>query len=162
MTESFIIYMCTGVGLCCALVAGTFQAFSEFVMKALIAANPLAGIESMQLINRVVYRTTFLAMLLGLMPVSLGLALYAYFTITHLASIWIISGAIIYLVFVFMVTMFGNVPMNNRLDGMSYDSDDAASYWKVYGISWTRLNHIRTLGSVSSSICFLTAGILLA
>lgn len=157
-----MVYACLAVGLASALVAGVFQSFSDFVMKALIAAEPAGGIQSMQMINRTVFRSVFLVMMLGLAPVTIGFAAYAYFNLTGAAQFMIIAGAAIYVVFSFMVTMFGNVPMNKRLDGMAYAHTEAAVYWQTYGTVWTGWNHVRTLGSVATAICFLLASVALA
>ena len=162
MTLDWTIYACFGIGLSSALVAGTFQAFSDFVMRALFMAKPQGGIESMQLLNRTVYRSVFLIMLLGLAPLTLGFATYAYFSVNGPALYWIFGGTGIYCVFTFLVTMFGNVPMNNRLDGMDHLSSETAAYWKVYGVGWTHWNHVRMFAALITAICFLQAGLVLA
>ncbi len=53
-----------------ALVAGAFLTFSDFTMRSLAAANSETGIEVMQWINRKVYGSSFLALLLGMAVVS--------------------------------------------------------------------------------------------
>jgi uncharacterized membrane protein len=121
-----------------------------------------AGIEAMQMINRKVFRSCFLILLLGLVPVSLAFAGYAYVYWSAPASPTIIGGAAIYMISVFLVTLAGNVPMNNRLERMDPFAQETADYWKVYGVVWTRWNHVRTLGSVASAVCFLIAAIALA
>ncbi len=157
MTSTWLVYTCLAIGLSGALVAGVFQSFSDFVMRALVAAAPAAGVDVMQMINRTVFRSVFLIMMLGLAPVLLGLGAYAYFTLSGPAQIWIISGAVIYVISVFLVTMIGNVPMNNRLDPMAAGETETDRYWKTYGKVWTRLNHVRTVGSAATAICFLAA-----
>lgn len=162
MHSDWIVYACLAAGLSSALVAGVFQAFSDFVMRSLVAAHPASGVESMQMINRKVYRSIFLAMMLGMVPVSLAFAGYAYLYLAGTASTWILAGALIYLTSVFLVTMLGNVPMNKRLDRMDRLAEQTADYWATYGTVWTRWNHIRTLGSVATAVCFLFAGVALA
>jgi len=162
MTMNWIVYACLMTGLCSALVAGVFQSFSDFVMKALNAAEPSGGIEAMQLINRVVFRSVFLVMLLGMVPSVLGLAAYSHFNLDGAAQAWIMTGAVIYVIGVFLVTMFGNVPMNNRLDSMDRAVPEATKYWRTYGVVWTRWNHVRTFGSAAAAICFLLASVTLA
>jgi uncharacterized membrane protein len=157
MSTNWIVYACLAVGLSSALVAGVFQSFSDFVMRALIMADPAGGIEAMQMINRTVFRSVFLVMLLGLAPITLGFAAYAYFSLSGPVKLWIMSGAAIYIIGVFFVTMFGNVPMNNRLDAMNYETAEAINYWRTYGIVWTGWNHIRTFGSAATAVCFLLA-----
>ena len=162
MTTNWIVYVCLAAGVSSALVAGVFQSFSDFVMRSLVAARPAAGVEAMQMINRKVFRSSFLVMLLGLAPASLAFAGYAYFTLSAPALQFIIAGAAIYVVFVFLVTMLGNVPMNKRLDRMDPSAEETAGYWKTYGVMWTRWNHVRTLGSFAAALCFLLAAIALA
>ncbi len=157
MSINWIAYACLAVGLSSALVAGVFQSFSDFVMKALIMAEPAGGIEAMQMINRTVFRSVFLVMLLGLAPATLGFAAYAGFNLSGPVKLWIMSGAAIYVISVFFVTMFGNVPMNNRLDAMNYETIAAVNYWRTYGKVWTGWNHVRMFGSVATAICFLFA-----
>lgn len=154
--------MCLTIGLSSALVAGVFQSFSEFVMKSLIATHPVGGIEAMQLINQYVYKTAFLGMFVILVPMTLGFAIYSYFNIQGVAKIWVISGALIYLVFVAIVTMRGNVPMNMHLDSMNHFAADTGTYWKTYGRVWTNWNHVRTFGAIATSICFLLAAVSIA
>lgn len=162
MTYHWLVYACLATGVGSALVAGVFQSFSDFVMRGLIAAKPAGGIESMQMINRTVYRSAFIVMLLGLAPVMIAIAAIAGMVDGGLAAVWTIVGATTYVLSVVAVTMIGNVPMNKRLDRLDFASADAATYWRVYGVNWTRLNHLRTVGSLLSAICFLAASIILA
>ncbi|RED15133.1 DUF1772 domain-containing protein [Parasphingopyxis lamellibrachiae] len=159
MTINWIVFACLAMALSSALVAGVFQSFSDFVMRALVATEPSAGIESMQMINRTVFRSVFLVMLLGLAPASLILGAYAYLYLPGSSASWILAGGAVYVVSVFLVTMLGNVPMNNRLDRMGTTSAAAADYWQEYGVVWTRWNHVRTLGALAAAIFFLAAAV---
>lgn len=162
MTADWIVYAYLAAGLASALVAGVFLTFSDFVMKALIAAEPAGGIEVMQRLNRTVFRSVFLALFIALAPVSIGLAIYAIVALAGPAAAWSVAAAVIYVPGVFLVTAFGNVPMNQRLDGMDHRSAEAADYWRAYGRVWTRWNHVRAVGSVATAACFLMAGVALA
>lgn len=64
MTFDWTLYFCLFLALWSALVGGVFKAFSEFIMAGLLRAEPAAGIESMQWINRTVLRTEFVAALI--------------------------------------------------------------------------------------------------
>jgi len=53
-----------------------------------------------------------------------------------------------YVIGVFLITILGNVPMNNKLDALKPESGEY--YWKTYLSRWTLFNHIRTtVGAVS-------------
>lgn len=155
MPEQTIVLLCLAAGLTSAIVAGIFQTFSDFIMRALLAARPAAGIESMQQINRKILSTVSVAMMLVLAPLSLAFAIYAVVAPVGAAQPWIIAGAAFYIVGVLLVTMAGNVPMNNRLDRLDAESVQGAAYWQIYGRRWTRLNHIRTAASIAAAACFL-------
>ncbi|MBW3169318.1 anthrone oxygenase family protein [Qipengyuania flava] len=60
---------------------------------------------------------------------------------------------------VFLVTVFGNVPMNKRLDGLAPGSAEARKYWAIYARRWTLLNHWRTVGCLATSIAYALAAL---
>jgi uncharacterized membrane protein len=143
--------------IACALVAGVFLTFSDFVMKSLAATKPAGGIEAMQVINHKVFKTVFMVLLLGMSALSPLLIAYGYFYVPGAASAWVIAGGAIYLAGVFLVTIICNVPMNQRLDRMDHTSHDAASYWRRYVPAWSFWNHVRTAASAGSAVCYLVA-----
>lgn len=157
MTTHWIIYTCLASGLACALVAGVFQAFSDFVMKGLISASPSSGITAMQMINITVFKSVFIVMMLGLAPSLVFFSIYAYVYQPASISLWVIIGTAIYVPSVFLVTMFGNVPMNNTLARTDHTTLQAKEYWHTYVTDWTRWNHARTFGALASALCFLFA-----
>ncbi|NNJ74916.1 MAG: DUF1772 domain-containing protein [Anderseniella sp.] len=157
MTDDLILIACAAAVVACGLIAGVFLAFSDFVMKSLFAAGPASGIETMQLINRKVYGSVFMALLIAMLVISVALVPYAVVYITSPAVTWIVSGCVLYVIGVFMVTVAFNVPMNQRLDAMNHESTETASYWTVYASSWTLWNHVRTIASIGSVVCFLIA-----
>lgn len=161
MSSQHLVYACVAAGLLSALVAGVFQAFSDFVMRGLLLAEPAGGIESMQQINRTVYRSFFLTSFFALVPVTAGLAAYGMWNLAGAARGLLLAAAGIYLVSVFLVTVVGNVPMNEHLDGMAYGSAEAADYWRTYGRVWTYWNHLRTLGSTLTALCLILAALTL-
>lgn len=157
MTLEFISYICLILGLVTALLAGVFQSFSDFVMRGLLRAAPAGGIESMQQLNRTVFRSFFITSFLAMVPISIAFAIYAWFALDGLAMKLIIAAALIYVPLVFIVTAAGNVPMNEKLDKMAPTSPEAFEYWSIYGRVWTRWNTLRTFGSIATAGCYLLA-----
>lgn len=155
--HSWILDACLCFGFAAALMAGVFLSFSDFVMAGLIRSKPASGIESMQQLNRTVFRSVFLTTFLLLVPLTVGFALYVASGAAGAGRTYVIAAAVTYFLFVFGVTVVGNVPMNNRLDEMQPDSNEAASYWKTYADVWTRWNHVRTLGATVTAVLFLCA-----
>jgi uncharacterized membrane protein len=154
-----LIATLVAAALAAGLVAGVFLSFSDFVMRSLSAAAPSAGIEAMQLINRKVYRSVFMVLLMGLGPLALILALMAS---GRPQAVWIWAGALVYLIGVMAVSVRRNVPMNQRLDRMNRHHDTTAAYWSSYTPAWTWWNHIRTLAAGSAAVFFIIAALQLA
>ena len=144
-------------GLAAALVAGVFLGFSDFIMRGLVQAPASQGAAGMVGLNRTVYRSVFMVLLLGLVPVSGGLGLFALWQLEGTARPLTLVGAGAYLIGVLAVTGMGNVPMNNRLDAMDGKPCETADYWPHYAQKWTRLNHARTAGSTLAAACWLAA-----
>lgn len=146
-----------------AVVSGVFLTFSDFVMRSLNGAKTPAGIEVMQIINKEVFKTVFMVLLLAMSAYSLFLTGYAYFQISGLPQLWIMVGGLVYFLGVFVVSMLFNVPMNNRLEKMNYNSAEAARYWQnTYYPRWTLWNYVRAISSAISAACFLVAAIVMA
>jgi uncharacterized membrane protein len=157
MELNILVYVCLGFGLTAALVGGVFQSFSDFVMRGLAQAGPGAGAASMIGLNRTVFRSFFLVMLLALAPLGAAFAIYALFYVSGSAKILLITASVIYVTSVFIVTVAGNVPRNEKLDRLA--GEGAAAYWPTYFREWTSLNHARTWGSVATAVCYLLAAV---
>lgn len=161
MTYDWILFAVLFLALWSAIVGGVFWAFSDFIMKALVRAEPAAGIEAMQQINKTVIGTQFVAGILLIPVLSIGLAVYAWGSMTGLPLFALLLAAVVFVPSVLFMTVAGNVPMNNRLAALDHTSEDGAAYWTVYGRRWTRLNHVRTFGSVATAVIYLAAAVAL-
>ena len=159
MTYEWTLFACLFLALWSAVIGGVFSAFSEFIMSALLRVDPAAGIGSMQQINRTVIRTQFVAGLILIAPLSIAFAIYAWMSLDGTARLILVLAPIIYVPSVFLMTNFSNVPMNNALDRLDLDATDAEAYWRYYGRVWTRLNHIRTWGSVFTALTYLVGSV---
>lgn len=161
MTYEWPFFLSLFLALWSAVVGGVFSAFSEFIMSGLLRAEPRAGIQAMQQINKTVIRTQFVAGIMLIPVLSIAFAVYGVSAIEGPALLALILAPAVYVPSVFLMTLFGNVPMNRRLDSFDPSSPEAAAYWQVYGRRWTRLNHYRTLGSVLTAGLYLLAAITL-
>lgn len=108
-------------------------------------------------LNRTVYRSLFMVLLLGLVPVSVALGSWAFWQAELTARALIVTGSLAYLLGVFAVTAAGNIPMNTRLVAMDGKLCETAAYWPHYARRWARLNHVRTAASFLASVCWLVA-----
>lgn len=162
MTYDWLVYACLFLALWNGVIGGVFSAFSEFIMRGLLRAAPAGGIEAMQQINRTVLRTQFVAGILLVPFLSAGLGAYAVMTLDGTARTALVLAPLVFIPTVFLMTLFGNVPMNNRLDRLDPAAPDAEAYWRTYGRDWTRLNHFRTVGCVVTACAYLVAAVSLA
>ena len=160
MTPFWLLIVCQFSVVAYGLVAGVFLTFSDFVMRSLAGVRTAAGIEAMQVINRQVYRSVFIVLLLGMSALSPLLIVYATLRLSGPAATLIVAGGTLYLAGVFAVSLVANVPMNKRLDAEDPASSSAADYWNdTYLPRWTRWNTIRAAASAGSAACLLLAGV---
>ncbi|UAB79010.1 DUF1772 domain-containing protein [Erythrobacter sp. SCSIO 43205] len=161
MTYDWPLYFTLFLALWSAIVGGNFSAFSEFIMSALKKTEPAGGIEAMQNINRDVIKTQFVAGILSIAAFSAIFAVYSLFVFEGAALVTLILASLVFLASVFLVTMLGNVPMNDALARLDHDSLDARIYWEKYTRTWTLLNHARSFGSILTSGLYIIAAITL-
>jgi uncharacterized membrane protein len=134
-----------------ALVGGVFLAFSDFVMKALGRIAPEAGVPAMQEINVVVLRSWFLRVFFATAMLSVALVVLAIVRWTWPDSYLLLAGGLLYLAGPFAVTVFKNVPLNNKL------ARDGRAAWAEYLVAWTRWNHLRTVAALAAAALFALA-----
>ena len=139
-----------------ALVAGVFLAFSDFIMRSLSHTGGTGGVEAMQVINREVFRWIFMALFLGMAAISGFIVIHGAFTLSGGPGLLILSGALIYLLGCFAVTVIFNVPMNEALARMDPALKTTHDYWtQTYLPCWTTWNTVRTIACVLSAALVL-------
>lgn len=138
-----------------ALVGGVFFAFSSFVMKALARLPAPEGIAAMQSINVVVINRSFLGAFMGTAVLSLVMAGLAFSKWGRLSALLFLGGAIFYFVGTFLVTVLGNVPLNEQLATVSATHPAARNVWEHYLDRWTLWNHVRTAAAMASALLYL-------
>ena len=141
------------------LMAGIYLAFSAVIMKSLNELPALHAAQAMNKINDVIVNTIFLPVFFGSTLWYAGLIVWSLTDWRDGTSGLIILAALIYIAGMFLVTAFGNVPMNNKLKASESNETLLINYWKKYQHSWTRLNHIRTLSCIASC-AFLIASLI--
>jgi uncharacterized membrane protein len=141
----------------CGLIAGTFFAFSTFVMKALARLAPAEGIRAMQSINVVVLNPTFLGAMLGTAVACGFLAAASPWTWSLSGAGLRLAGCLLYLVGTILVTMACNVPQNDALAKLDANAADAAASWARYLASWTAWNHVRTAAALTAAALLTVA-----
>ncbi len=137
-----------------ALIGGIFFAFSSFVMRALARAPAAEGIALMQSINVVVLNPSFLGAFIGTAVLSFGAGGLAMATGNRPSGAFFVGGATLYLLGTFLVTVFQNVPLNDRLAAVPAADPKSAKLWALYLVRWTTWNHVRTAAALAAALLF--------
>lgn len=145
----------TGIG--CGLMAGSFFAFSSFVMPALGRLPPGEAVAAMQAVNVVAERSWFVAVFLGTAGGCLVLAVASLREPSAPARLWRLAGCAIYLGGALGVTVARSVPLNNALARLAPHSAEAAGHWAGYLAQWTAWNHVRTTAAAGAACALMLA-----
>ncbi len=110
--------------------------------------------------NRAILNPAFFIAFMGL-AILLPLLSYLYFksSITPQSG-YILSATALYLGGCLLVTIFGNVPMNNTLEVLQIESmttDQMASFRLGFERKWNQFNMIRTVSSLFSFLLLILA-----
>jgi uncharacterized membrane protein len=157
MIERYLFILILATALGCGLIAGVFFAFSTFVIKALAQQPPAQGIATMQSINITVINPWFMTAFLGTAVTCLVLAVFSLLKWHQPGAIYLLVGSVLYVIGTFLVTMLGNVPLNDALAIVKPDSTEGATVWAKYLTNWTLWNHIRTAAAVAAAAAFMIA-----
>ncbi len=152
--DLLMVVTVTAALLGAALVGGVFFAFSSFVMKALARVPSSEGIRAMQSINVVVINRSFLVAFIGTAVLSLGIIALAVIRWNTPSAMFFLSGAVAYVAGTFLVTVLGNVPLNNRLAAASATAPSAKGLWEHYLVQWTKWNHVRTAAAMLAVLLY--------
>ena len=144
------------LAVACALNGGVFFAFSFFVMRALGALPPAAGIAAMQSINVFAVTPMFMTALFGTAIACVAAGVYAV-TAGLPGTPAVLAGAAIYIVGTIVVTIGFNVPLNNALMAADPRAGDAVLFWARYQRQWLAWNHVRTLSGIGAAAWFTYA-----
>ncbi|RYG87082.1 DUF1772 domain-containing protein [bacterium] len=134
------------------LVAGTFFAFSAFVMPALGRLPKPQGIAAMQAINVAAVTPLFMAVFVGTALLSLGLAIATFRSPVPGMNL-VFWAALLYLVGSFVLTIAANVPLNDALAGVTPET--GGTVWSDYLRAWTLYNHVRTVASAAAMLTLI-------
>lgn len=124
------------------LTAGIFYAFSSFVMKALDGLPAELAAAAMRSINVAVLNASFMLVFFGTGLVCVILLPTAFIAGSGMAAATTIVACCVHLAGCLGVTMYCNVPLNERLAAL--DAPALADYWPSYMARWTLWNHVRT------------------
>jgi uncharacterized membrane protein len=155
--DSWVFPLTFAAALGCGVVGGVFFAFSTFVMNGLARLPVPHGIAAMRSINETAVRPLFMSALFGTAAVCLALGATGVANWGEDRAALLMVGSGLYLAGNVVVTVVGNVPLNDSLATADPDGEDAPGRWKSYIRVWSRWNHVRTITAVSASAMFVVA-----
>ncbi len=136
-----------------ALMAGLFFAWSVSVMPGLKRLGDREFMLSMQAMNRAIQNPIFLSCFMGVLVLSAASCWLQFEKPLPQSYYWLVAASLVYLIGVFGVTIFGNIPLNNALDALDVARENASglsAFRNNFEAKWNTLNNIRTLASVIS------------
>jgi len=143
------------------LAAGFFFAYSANVVWALDRLSGSTYTEVMQPINATVRNPAFAAVFFGAIAVSALGAVVILVRGDGLTpyGVLFLSGAIVYVLGTFAVTVMIHVPMNESIATWSATAPPAD--WAAVRARWALWNHVRTIAATISFVLYLTATVAL-
>lgn len=148
-----------GLAIASAVMGGVFFSFSTFVMTALGNLKPAEGIRAMQRINIDVFCWPFSVLFFGLPVVMAGLGIYSLIHYEQNNANYLLAASGTYVVGCFLLTVFGNVPLNNKLARIDPEAQGSVVVWQHFAINWIRWNHLRTLACLVTCVLLVKASL---
>lgn len=141
------------------LSAGLCFTWSNSITPGIGRLDDLGYLMSFQSMNKTILNPIFFIVFFG--PFFLGLINLYLFRNASSSLFWLVTIATaIYILGVVLVTIFGNVPLNEILDktDLSIASrEDIKSLRNIFEVKWNRLHLIRTLSSLVSFILLIAS-----
>ncbi|MEO0649352.1 MAG: anthrone oxygenase family protein [Planctomycetota bacterium] len=147
LAQTLLLLASLGSGL----VAGLCFAFWTFLMRAYDRLGPTQAIRTMQSVNATILQSAAMPVWIGTFPVGIAAAVFAP---NHPPAI---AGALLYALGALAITRLGNIPLNEALDRIDPESNDASDAWRHYYVTWGRWNAARTAVCAGAGVAFAWA-----
>ena len=147
-------FFCEEMSICRFRPEACYLGWQELLVLQRNWSRQAHGISAMNSINSTILKSLFMPFFFGTTLVSLIIVIVGIVRWGEPGSMAMLAGGLIYVAGMFLCTMFFNVPLNNALARRSAGSGDGMD-WARYRKSWTRWNHVRTLGCALASALIL-------
>ncbi len=138
------------------LTAGLCFTWSNAVTPGISNLDNISFLKSFQAMNRAIINKSFMIVFFG--PVII-LFLNAYLFRNDSISFWLfLSAAVLFFVGIGLITIFGNVPLNEILDNSSLDALSKIQLQELrntFEEPWIRWHTIRTLSSFGAFVLLI-------
>jgi len=157
MDITFDYIAITVLVLLTGLSAGLCFTWANAITPGIGRLDDVSYLMSFQQMNRAIINPLFMMTFFG--PSLLGIIGLIAFRDESRALIWVLLVAVaIYFLGVVLVTIFGNVPLNNTLDATELSSEsrvDLKTLRDLFEVKWNRLHFIRTISAVVSFLLLI-------
>jgi len=141
-------------------MAGIFFTWTNAVTPGIGKLNDLEYLKALQSMNRVIlnplFHIAFIAPILLLIT-----SVFFNYAVTPVAVFrFILTATFIYISGAFLVTILGNIPLNNLLDQSNLETLNVEDLQKLrtqIEVPWNQFNLIRTLSSFTAFLFLLIA-----
>jgi uncharacterized membrane protein len=133
------------------LSAGLFYAYDCSVTGGLGKLPDRAYLQAFQSINRAIQNPYFFISFIGTLIALPVAAWQSYNSASNVAFYCLLAAAIVYAAGVFGVTVFGNVPLNERLDKFDIAGSSAEAIKAMreqFESKWNALHQVRTYAGI--------------
>ena len=137
--------------MCFGLVAGLMYGWVVSVIPGHRRLDDRSYLQSMQHINRAIVNPGFLIAFLGAAVLGAVATYLQYRTGASRRWVWLAAATSVYVIGMLGVTVVGNIPLNNVVEGLSLDElDDRSAGRQRHGYErrWNRLHNLRTTAGV--------------
>lgn len=153
MTHTYLMILCAVLA---GLSGGCAFVFSNFVIPALDRLPAADAIRAMQAINEDAINPLFMLLFIGTGVAALVLAAFHVLTPGLAIEAWFATATALYVVGVVLVTVGGNVPLNEALARVN-EAQMGADAWRAFADPWVRWNTLRTVAAALASGAFAMA-----
>lgn len=144
------------------LTAGLCFTWGNAVTPGIGRLNDLGYLHAFQQMNRAILNPIFIIVFMG--PLLTHVANIFLFKSANTTLFWLIlAAAVIYLVGLVLMTVIGNVPLNemiDKVDLLSASPEELSELRNKFEVKWNRFHRIRTI-TTSISFALLIASVLI-
>lgn len=160
ITQTIFSNMLILAAFLCTLATGFILLFAIVVMPGIGTLNDRDFLRAFQVIDRVIQNSQplFILVWAGSVAALLIAAFLGFGQLEGVSRILIIVGAVMYIVGVQLPTATINIPLNNRVQTLNFDTLDetsAAAERQHFEQRWNRWNIIRTAFASFASVLLL-------
>ena len=144
------------------LLAGLFYGYACSVNAGLGILTDLEYVRAMQAINKVILNPVFFLSFFGALIILPVASWVNYSPPPDKRYYLLLTATAIYIVGVFGITVFGNVPLNESLAKFNVESasvQEIVYQREKFESAWNRLHLIRTVASILSFALTIASGI---